>query len=109
MRPRRWLTIVGLLALVAACESTVPQPALFGAEDVGIPPIQSPRARMPPGPIPAAFRLPTRTRPTGAGPFPAIIALHGCGGRGAGMLLWERRLNNWGYAVLIPDSLAARG
>ena len=59
---------------------------------------------MPPGPIPAAFKL-----PAGQGPFPAVIVLHGCGGRGAGQLLWARRLNGWGYAVLIPDSMTPRG
>src|SRR5947208_16610326 len=55
-------------------------------------------------------------RPQGAGPFPAVVALHGCGG-----LLnkdddlakretdWARRLVGAGYAVLLPDSFTARG
>ena len=59
---------------------------------------------MPEGPIPAAFKL-----PAGKGPFPAVIVLHGCGGRGASQLIWARRLNGWGYAALIPDSLTPRG
>jgi dienelactone hydrolase len=55
-------------------------------------------------------------RPQGPGPFPAVVALHGCGG-----LLnkeddlakretdWADRLVGAGYAVLFPDSFTARG
>jgi dienelactone hydrolase len=46
-------------------------------------------------------------KPAGAGPFPAVIAMHGCGG------LSERfkkemadRWTGWGYAVLVIDSFA---
>jgi len=56
-------------------------------------------------------------RPSGAGPFPAVVALHGCGG------LWKRkkraltsrhadwgyRLQKAGYVVLFPDSFGSRG
>jgi dienelactone hydrolase len=55
-------------------------------------------------------------RPAGSGPFPAIVALHGCGGlftRKGEMQSreqdWARRLNAAGYAVLFPDSFTARG
>jgi dienelactone hydrolase len=49
-------------------------------------------------------------RPEGAGPFPAVIALHGC----AGMHDTTRqrladRLVAWGYVVLLVDSYATRG
>jgi dienelactone hydrolase len=54
--------------------------------------------------------------PDGAGPFPAIVALHGCGGLFApsGKMQsretdWARRLVAAGYVVLLPDSFAARG
>jgi dienelactone hydrolase len=55
-------------------------------------------------------------RPHGPGPFPTIVALHGCGG-----LLnreddlakretdWADRLVGAGYAVLFPDSFSERG
>ena len=55
-------------------------------------------------------------RPQGPGPFPTVVALHGCGG-----LLnrdddlskretdWADRLVGAGYAVLFPDSFTARG
>jgi len=55
-------------------------------------------------------------RPAGPGPFPAVIALHGCGGlwREQGMLSirhsdWGERLAAAGYAVLMPDSFGSRG
>ena len=63
-----------------------------------------PDARMPPQPIPAVLEV-----PDGNGPFPAIIVLHGCGGRGRGQEVWAQRLNSWGYVALIPDSFAPRG
>jgi dienelactone hydrolase len=55
-------------------------------------------------------------RPEGAGPFPAVIALHGCGGLygPSGDLTsrhraWAERLMHAGYVVLMPDSFSARG
>jgi dienelactone hydrolase len=49
-------------------------------------------------------------KPEGAGPFPAIIGLHGC----AGMPDTTKRklvdeLVGWGYVVLLVDSFATRG
>lgn len=50
------------------------------------------------------------SKPEGAGPFPAVVHLHGCSG------LTERmrratvaRLTNWGYVSLVVDSFATRG
>jgi dienelactone hydrolase len=55
-------------------------------------------------------------RPAGAGPFPVVVALHGCGGLfGAGGTIstrhsdWGRRLADQGYLVVFPDSYASRG
>jgi dienelactone hydrolase len=55
-------------------------------------------------------------RPAGPGPFPAIVALHGCGGllSSRGRLRsreadWADRFLAAGYAVLFPDSFTARG
>ena len=55
-------------------------------------------------------------RPSGAGPFPAIVAMHGCGGllTNKGQLRsremdWAERFVAAGYAVLFPDSFTARG
>lgn len=56
-------------------------------------------------------------RPAGEGPFPAVVALHGCGGLfapGTRHLTarhrdWAERLAGLGYVVLLPDSLNPRG
>ncbi len=55
-------------------------------------------------------------RPAGDGPFPAIVALHGCGGlftRTGRMqkrnVDWAARLTEAGIAVLFPDSFIPRG
>lgn len=54
-------------------------------------------------------------RPDGAGPFPTVIALHGCGGLGthAEPVLpryrdWALQLLKAGNAVLLPDSYGSR-
>lgn len=55
-------------------------------------------------------------RPTGRGPFPAVVALHGCSGLydSHGRLTarhadWGRRLTAEGFVVLFPDSFGSRG
>ncbi|HEY7646033.1 MAG TPA: dienelactone hydrolase family protein [Hyphomicrobiales bacterium] len=55
-------------------------------------------------------------RPSGPGPFPAVIALHGCGGLYGknGDLSprhkdWAERLQAQGFLVLMPDSFGSRG
>lgn len=55
-------------------------------------------------------------RPSGAGPFPAIVALHGCGGIGRNPEKPSRRHADWGerlaaagFVVLFPDSFGSRG
>jgi len=55
-------------------------------------------------------------RPAGAGPFPAVVALHGCAGLYGrdGKLSprhadWAERLEQQGFIVLLPDSFGPRG
>ncbi|SBV98094.1 Dienelactone hydrolase [uncultured Alphaproteobacteria bacterium] len=55
-------------------------------------------------------------KPEGEGPFPAVVALHGCGGlwTGAGRMraretAWADRFVGAGWAVLFPDSFSTRG
>ena len=55
-------------------------------------------------------------RPAGPGPFPAVVALHGCAGLyGAKGDLsprhadWAERLEQQGFIVLLPDSFGSRG
>lgn len=45
----------------------------------------------------------------GAGPFPAVILAHGCGGVGRAERGWAPVLRGWGYATLIIDSFQGRG
>jgi dienelactone hydrolase len=54
-------------------------------------------------------------KPDGNGPFPVVMALHGCGGLSAGGEPVAARYRDWaeqllkaGYAVLLPDSFASR-
>lgn len=49
--------------------------------------------------------------PAGAGPHPAVVALHGCGGfapNSARVRSWAQELNGEGFAVLFPDSFGSR-
>lgn len=46
--------------------------------------------------------------PAGAGPFPAMVVLHGCDGVGPHYRTWARRLQAWGYAALVVDSFGPR-
>jgi dienelactone hydrolase len=55
-------------------------------------------------------------KPAGQGPFPALVALHGCSGlfTTSGRFHrrdwdWAKRLQSLGYVVLFPDSLTPRG
>ena len=55
-------------------------------------------------------------RPAGDGPFPAVVALHGCAGlfERSGSLSarhadWAERLAAAGFVVLLPDSFGSRG
>ncbi|WP_439401568.1 dienelactone hydrolase family protein [Bradyrhizobium sp. DASA03068] len=75
------------------------------------------------GPAPQPVEIPLASgvlhaqlyKPEGKGPFPAVIALHGCGGLGSHSdpVLpryrdWAERLLKAGNAVLLPDSYGSR-
>jgi len=49
------------------------------------------------------------TRPKGAGPFPALVLLHGCSGLNRFYHVWAERLAIWGYVALRVDSFGPRG
>lgn len=80
-------------------------------------------AQAAPAPAPAQVEIPLPSgvlhaqlfKPEGAGPFPTVIALHGCGGLGgrSDPVLpryrdWADRLLRAGNAVLLPDSYGSR-
>jgi dienelactone hydrolase len=49
------------------------------------------------------------TKPSGVGPFPALVLLHGCGGISRQRDdVWAKRLADWGYAALQVDSFGPR-
>jgi dienelactone hydrolase len=48
-------------------------------------------------------------RPSGAGPFPAIVLAHTCAGVQPHTDVWGKRLAEWGYVVVAPDSFGPRG
>lgn len=62
-------------------------------------------------PVPAALY-----RPVGSGPFPVVVAMHGCEGlkTSSGSIRppleeWGNRLAKGGFLVLFPDSYSSRG
>lgn len=48
-------------------------------------------------------------KPSGDGPFPAIVLMHGCGGIWDWNKVWTNRFVSWGYVVLDIDSFGPRG
>lgn len=48
-------------------------------------------------------------RPRGAGPFPAIVLAHTCGGVSPHTDVWGKLLSGWGYVTVAPDSFGPRG
>src|SRR5207245_7703734 len=69
--------------------------------------IQFPSESLPGKPLELVGHL---RRPTGPGPFPAVILLHGCAGDWRGIdSRWGVRLVEWGYVALSVDSFGPRG
>src|ERR1700757_4918669 len=49
-------------------------------------------------------------RPTGPGPFPAVVLLHSCNGNWQKLdERWGRQIAPWGYVTLTVDSFGPRG
>ncbi|HXH84035.1 MAG TPA: dienelactone hydrolase family protein [Candidatus Tectomicrobia bacterium] len=48
-------------------------------------------------------------RPSGAGPFPAVVLLHGCHGISASTRAWARWFRDRGHVALVVDSWGPRG
>lgn len=67
----------------------------------------------------AAGEMPLKAtlyHPDGPGPFPAVVAMHGCGGlyNSRGLVSarygdWAQQLTRLGFVVLFPDSYGSRG
>lgn len=62
------------------------------------------------GNVRAGPQIPARLiRPSGPGPFPAVVLAHSCAGMNLHTDAWAARLVKWGYVVLVPDSFSPRG
>jgi dienelactone hydrolase len=64
--------------------------------------------------IPVTFPRPATLtgdvyKPAGAGPFPALVLLHGCSGVQPNTLAWAQWLQSEGYVALVLDSFSGRG
>src|ERR1051325_9127883 len=58
----------------------------------------------------APLAIPGETyRPSGPGPFPAVVLLHGCEGVSENSHRWARWLRDQGYVAMIVDSWSPRG
>lgn len=91
-------------ALLAALGLVLAAPPGVAAEAISFPPIQLEGARSARAPLTGDLAL-----PRGAGPFPVVIVLHGCGGPSPHVRGWGDRLTAWGYGALLLDSFAPRG
>lgn len=77
-RPRTFSLGILIVLLLSA-----PPARAMRMETVAIPVQNIPGSRMPSEPIPGILEL-----PDGTGRFPAIILMHGCGGRGQPQQTW---------------------
>jgi dienelactone hydrolase len=106
MKRFRWMILCGLAAVcglnaaLALAQMPMAKDLQFPAEPVA----------------PAAVDRPQMAlfKPEGAGPFPALVLLHQCGGLGArkpneSMLGWAKDAVARGYVALLVDSLGPRG
>jgi dienelactone hydrolase len=87
------LAALGLAISLATSGSTTAQPLTFNADTVG-------------GPLSDASA--ELYAPPGAGPFPAVVVLHGRNGVGPHYRSWARQLVEWGYVALLVDSFRPR-
>ena len=86
-------SILAVLFTVIAGSATSAQPLRFGPGTIG-PPSSNAAAEL--------------YNPSGSGPFPAIVVLHGCNGVGLHDRLWAQQLAGWGYITLLIDSFRPR-
>jgi dienelactone hydrolase len=112
-----------LAALVAAAGSAVGLPAVSPAPQSDVASLRVAEGEELVGFVgePRGGRTPARLeglvlRPPGAGPFPALVMLHGCMGlrtRGgaiqAKLRFWAEHLRHLGYVTLLVDSFTPRG
>jgi dienelactone hydrolase len=89
-----------LAAVLAGCATAPAERPIFAPTDAGRIPVPVSRELTLTG---------TLSLPATAGPVPAVVLMHGCGGVSPTMHEWARWLRTWGYAPLVLDSFTARG
>lgn len=109
MRPPNLVLLIAWLASPALAETVH-----FPSGSTPPSPLQQRLARergQPIAPQPTTELVGDLHRPEGAGPFPGIVALHGCNGRGSRQYedALAERFTALGYAILFVDSFAPRG
>ena len=87
------ICVPAFVVLILARAVAGAQPLVFNAETVGAPQSN------------ASGEL---FAPSGAGPFPAVVVLHGCNGVTPHYRNWARHLAGWGYVALLVDSFRPR-
>jgi dienelactone hydrolase len=107
MKGSRWIILPGLVvvfglnAALVLAQQPMAKDLKFPAEAVALSSVEKPQM--------ALFK------PEGAGPFPALVLVHQCGGLGTArwrnesMLNWAKEAVARGYVVLLIDSLGPRG
>jgi len=93
------LDIVALIAITSVLGISVWGLAASGTEQITV---KSADPQLS-APIPA-----TVYRPQGAGPFPAVVLLHGCSGIAPYQASWASWLQAHGYVAIMPESLSPR-
>jgi dienelactone hydrolase len=103
---RLGVAVLALAAYVAAANAA--PPAGFGTLATQAPDLVFPEG---PSPLPSGAPFMAIYKPDGAGPFPALILHHQCGGlrSNPSMLDWTTEALRRGYVVLMLDSFAQRG
>src|SRR3984893_12757030 len=105
------------------CDPANPMRVLSGILFLTLLAAACPAAAAAPLPAPTQVEIPLSTailhaqlyKPDGNGPFPVVIALHGCGGLGGPSEPVQPRYRDWaeqllktGHAVLLPDRYGSR-
>ena len=97
----RWLAALGLLTMAACAPAPDRLKPALGALDFGAVWFMTDERDVLSGDL--AF-------PSGLGPFPAVVLMHGCSGLPSRAIDgWDPLLRSWGYATFLLDSFRGRG
>jgi len=113
MFSKTFTALMAAATLIAHVSAMAAEEVHFSSEPVKLSALRERLAEQRAEAIPSQASTPLvgyLSRPEGAGPFPAILVLHGCGGLGPRLKNnVAGRLVSQGYVVLAVDSFASRG